>query len=109
MISLILLSVGCSTPLPDADPCLTKSDLSARCVNTLNPDQVRNIPKSVWWTPEMHVGRVSMAIEEFAEYQTFVEEVCLKITCTKKQRKMLEKGKKVLDVLFIEYKEMVQP
>jgi hypothetical protein len=89
MLPVILLSssliLGCSLTVPDVEVCVTLDDGSAYCEHTVS-DINDYVDKEEWQA--IQTGRFSMAAEDFAEYQTFVERACELATCTDKQREI---------------------
>ncbi len=82
--------VNCAVSPPDAEVCVELPSRDAFCSYTLS-EKERVISKDDWQT--MTPGRFSMSAEEFAKYQAFVDEVCIRFSCTVEQKKTLERLK----------------
>ena len=89
---LALFLCGCAVTPPNAEICVSLPSGSAFCTYTLE-DKDRTIPKDEWQA--MQSGRFSMSPDEFAKYQSFVDEVCIRYTCTEDQKKMFFKLRKM--------------
>lgn len=88
-----MISLGCSTQVPNVEVCIELPSGGAFCKYTLK-DIERRIPVEEWDT--LSTGRLSMTPEAFGEYQKFIEGACLRVKCTEEERKA---QKKLLEVL----------
>jgi hypothetical protein len=69
--------------------CITLPDRSAYCTHTLNGKE-RRISAEEWYT--LQVGRISLDLDGYAQYQKFIEEACLKIKCSMEEQRLINAG-----------------
>lgn len=93
-----MTSAGCELKVPDEEVCVNKPfeiGGGAYCEFTLSGVS-RQIPEELWAVQCVEPGRVSLSIDAFKEYQSFIEQACLKIKCTEKEERLKNEAKKVL-------------
>ncbi len=59
-------------------------------------DMERTVPAGEWLTPSAQSGRFSLTANAFQSYQIFIEQACLQIKCSKKQKQMAKEMKRAL-------------
>jgi hypothetical protein len=72
--------------------CVDLPSRSAYCTYTLTDDE-RMINADDW--QKMSVSRFSLSAQDFAKYQSFITEVCIKEKCSKDLKKSLKKFKRI--------------
>lgn len=82
LMTLVILS-GCNLAPPDVEICVTLPSYEGFCAFTFSKDE-RIIPKDEW--ARMQAGRFSMSADDFAQYQAFIEEACIRYKCKPRPR-----------------------
>lgn len=80
--------IACALSPPNAEVCLTLASGDAFCTKTLSNDE-RMIGRSEW--VNMQVGRFSLSADDFAKYQGFIDEACIKYSCSDKEKDLKKK------------------
>lgn len=90
-----LFLTGCSLTPPNAEVCAELPSGGAFCRFTISGEE-KLVSVQEW--DEMSVGRFSLNVEDFGEYQKFIKEACEKSKCNKKQKKTMRTFSRILDV-----------